>query len=285
MTDVDERPIVVGVDGSEAGLEAADWAADEAVRHGRRLRLVCAMTWDPYEAVTPPVTAGSGGSEEAAQEILAEASERVAARQPTVDVTTEVSLGEPVTTLTAEAREAYLVVTGSRGRGPLTRMLLGTVSLGVAARASCPVVVVRGEPENRQGRFGRIVVGVDAEEHAATAVGFAFREAEVRDVPLTAVHAWRAGHTGAGDGAGPPDAADVFGGVVADAAAVHAGVRLHRETIEGSPRQVLLRQAETADLLIVGAHHRRGVIGLRLGLLSHALLHHSPCPVAVVPQP
>ena len=33
-------PLVVGIDGSEASLEAVDWAADEAVRHDVPLHLV-----------------------------------------------------------------------------------------------------------------------------------------------------------------------------------------------------------------------------------------------------
>ncbi|WP_330342418.1 universal stress protein [Streptomyces sp. NBC_00557] len=54
--------------------------------------------------------------------------------------------------------------------------------------------------------------------------------------------------------------------------------------IEKPACQALLEAASTADLLVVGARRRRGHPGLQLGLVNHALLHHAPCPVAVVPQ-
>jgi nucleotide-binding universal stress UspA family protein len=54
--------------------------------------------------------------------------------------------------------------------------------------------------------------------------------------------------------------------------------------IEKPARQALLEAASTADLLVVGARRRLGHPGLQLGLINHALLHHAPCPVAVVPQ-
>lgn len=57
-----------------------------------------------------------------------------------------------------------------------------------------------------------------------------------------------------------------------------------RQVIEGSTRQALLEAASGADLLVVGARRRRGHLGLQLGLISHAVLHHAPCPIAVVPQ-
>jgi nucleotide-binding universal stress UspA family protein len=157
-------------------------------------------------------------------------------------------------------------------------MLLGSVSLAVAGRADCPTIVVRGDREQREGRFGCVLVGVDGTEQGAAAVSFAFQEAQRRDCEVRAVHAWHGG---------PEDqriAQDVVEEVLAPAVAAHPAVRVSRETVEASARQVLLREAETADLLLVGAHHRTGTIGLHLGLTSHALLHHAPCPVGVIPQ-
>ncbi|MET8677971.1 universal stress protein [Streptomyces sp. NPDC004647] len=52
------------------------------------------------------------------------------------------------------------LVIGSRGFGALGGMLLGSVALGVAGRASCPTVVGRGGEPNRQGSFQQLVLGV-----------------------------------------------------------------------------------------------------------------------------
>ncbi|MFE0130693.1 universal stress protein, partial [Streptomyces sp. NPDC059037] len=42
--------------------------------------------------------------------------------------------------------------------------------------------------------------------------------------------------------------------------------------------------ARTADLLVVGARRRKGHVGMQLGPVNHAVLHHAACPVAVVPH-
>jgi nucleotide-binding universal stress UspA family protein len=61
-------------------------------------------------------------------------------------------------------------------------------------------------------------------------------------------------------------------------------VDLRRRTEEGTARRVLLDASADADLLVVGAHHRDGRFGLQLGRVAHSVLHHSACPVAVVPH-
>jgi len=57
-----------------------------------------------------------------------------------------------------------------------------------------------------------------------------------------------------------------------------------RQVVEGLARQALLDAASRGDLLVVGARRRHGHVGLQLGLVNHAVLHHAPCPIAVVPQ-
>jgi nucleotide-binding universal stress UspA family protein len=64
----------------------------------------------------------------------------------------------------------------------------------------------------------------------------------------------------------------------------HPSVRVRRQTVEGLARKVLVEASATADLLVVGARRRHGQFGLQLGRVAHAALHHSACPVAVVPQ-
>ncbi|MFK4106304.1 universal stress protein [Streptomyces sp. NPDC019531] len=268
-------PLVVGVDGSEASLEAVDWAADEAVRHGVPLHL-------------PHAAAG----DREASDVIGAASERVGKSAPTVRLSSEVLHEDAASALVGQGRNAFALVLGSRGLGDLAGMLLGSVSLAVAAHADCPVVVVRGGVEHRGRRFGNVVVGVEDGEGSGTAVGFAFREAHVRRCRLVGVHAWSVpvGSPGPPGLSGyaiqalrrPP--AQVLAEALRDPAERYQDVPVSSEAVEGPARRALLEAAAGADLLVVGARRRHGHIGLQLGLVNHAVLHHAPCPIAVVPR-
>jgi nucleotide-binding universal stress UspA family protein len=136
----------------------------------------------------------------------------------------------------------------------------------------------------------RIVLGVGEEPENSGAVRFAFEEARERRVPLEAVRAWRWPAHESTDHpllSGEPahlheqQATETLEAALRDAP---AGVELHRRIVEGPARKVLLDASADADLLVVGARRRHGHFGLQLGRVAHAVLHHSACPVAVVPQ-
>ncbi|MFF5313307.1 universal stress protein [Streptomyces massasporeus] len=269
-------PLVVGVDGSVASLEAVDWAAGEAVRHGVPLHLLHAAPRD-HEV----------------SDVIGHASERAVKGAPTVRLSSEVLRDDPASALVDKGRNAFALVLGSRGLGDLAGMLLGSVSLAVAARADCPVVVVRGTAEHRDARFASVVVGVEEGEGSGTAVQFAFREAQVRDCRLVAIHAWSAqfgapttsqSHSWYAMEAHRRSPAQVLDDALRAPAEPYPEARVRRQVIEGPARQALLEAASEADLLVVGARRRQGHLGLQLGLTNHAVLHHAPCPVAVVPR-
>jgi nucleotide-binding universal stress UspA family protein len=267
-------PLVVGIDGSEASLEAVDWAADEALRHEAPLHLL---------------HAAAAGQE--APDLVA-ASERARKSAPAVRLSSEVLYEDAASALVGKGRNALALVLGSRGLGDLAGLLLGSVSLAVAAHADCPVVVVRGGVEHRRGRFGSVVVGVEDGEGSGTALQFAFREAHVRHCRLVAVHAWSVpvGSPGPPGLSGyalqalkrPP--AQVLADALRGPAQRYQDVPVSSEVVEGAARQALLDAASGADLLVVGARRRHGHVGLQLGLVNHAVLHHAPCPIVVVPQ-
>ncbi|MBQ0984780.1 universal stress protein [Streptomyces sp. F63] len=295
-------PVVAGVDGSDASLRAVDWAADAAVRHETPLRVLCATG----PALGTPVPE----LEENAERIRDLAVEHARKRVPSVDVTGEIVPESAADALLSAGRNAFTLVVGSRGRGGVTGMLLGSVGLAVAGRADCPVVVVRGEPDGGKepvvlgiqdedaGEGPSPVPGIEDTAEGRSAAEYAFREAQRRGCELIAVHAWRAPGGGRSAVPGAPDTGDrgdadeqcrARAGKVIDEAVAQAGERypdvvVRRRAVAGSARQALLNAAREASLLVVGAHARRGHFGLQLGLVNHAVLHHSPCPVAVVPQ-
>ncbi|MDW4911186.1 universal stress protein [Streptomyces sp. ADMS] len=285
-------PIVVGVDGSEPSLRAADWAADEAALRGAPLRLVYASRWEQYEGAALAQELDTLSRQITAEDIVGAAAQRARLRQADVKSTTEVLPDEPEQALVREGNEAAALVLGTRGRSGLVEMLLGSVSLTVAAHAGCPVIVVRGSHDNqvRAGTRGRVVVGVGERGTDSAALRFAVREAKLRHATLDAVRAWRCpAHettdhpllSGESARLHEQHAAEVLERALKDAP---AEVDLRRRTVEGPARRVLQAASYEADLLVVGARRNPGHLGLQLGRVAHALLHHSACAVAVVPE-
>lgn len=292
-----ELPLVVGVDGSRPSLRAVDWAVDTAVIHGVSLRLVHAFLWQRYEAQASAVAPGRHSARAVAENIVDTAAGHARRRAQEVEISTLALPEDPVRALLGEARNASMVVLGSRGHSRLAGLLLGSVSLAVAARADCPVVVLHDEADEGNEASGttrpQVVLGVGRPDTGPQAVRFAFREAEARRWALYAVRAWRCpaqdpdGHPPlAGDPAHRhrEQAAEVLEEALAESLRDHPRVEVRPEVTEGRAGQVLLDASRGAGLLVVGARRAHGYTGLQLGRVAHTALHHAVCPVAVVPQ-
>ncbi|MFJ5920634.1 universal stress protein [Streptomyces ardesiacus] len=278
-------PLVVGVDGSESSLRAVDWAADEADLHEVPLLVLFGALWERYEGAALARELGGPSTEMNAEDILKAAARRARQRHPGLVITTEAVLDEAEHALVCAGRNASMIIVGSRGRSGLADRLLGSVSRTVAAMSDCPVVVVRGNHDNRAlaGRQDRIVVGVG--ETSASVLRLAFTEARLRHVPLAAVRAWRCpAHETVDHPLLTGGPARLYEGCAAkeletalDDAPSDVAVRRH--TVEGPARVVLPAASADAGLLVIGrrAHGR-------LGRVAHAVLHRSACPVVIVPE-
>ncbi|MFI8873048.1 universal stress protein [Streptomyces sp. NPDC055243] len=285
-----DKPLIVGVDGSDPSLRALDWAVDEAATRGVPLHVVHASRWEWYEGHEPSFDINRTSVQALSDHIAASAVERALRRTTTVKVTSEVLPEDPAVALSLISPEAGALVVGSRGRGELAELLLGSISLSVAAHAASPVFVVRGGEKNLRGGFRTVAVGVDDAQEADSAVEFALREAAARNATVDVVHAWRCPAREAPDFPSTAyddhqrRATELVEDLVRDAMASHPEVTVRREIVEGHARTALLAASRTADLLVVGARRRKGHIGMQLGPVNHAVLHHSSCPVAVVPH-
>lgn len=139
--------VVVGIDGTITARAALLVAAEEACQRGRALKIVCC--WDcpissyPYDAVSM-IAVEQRAAEWAALEVSAAARE-IEEMYPGLAVWTKTARGPRVSTLVDIARDAELLVVGSRQRSPLARRLFGSVSCSVAEQALCEVRVVPAE--------------------------------------------------------------------------------------------------------------------------------------------
>ena len=282
-------PVVVGVDGSASALEAARWAAREAARRRTGVQLISAFGWLETRHLH---SQGLGVRYRETmlartREDVSAAAEAVAEAAPGIEISERVADGFPVPLLIAASRRAEVVVLGDRGLGGFTSLLVGSVAIGLAAGAACPVVVVRGE---RSSDAGPVVVGVDGSEISVAALGFAFDAAARREVPLVAVHAWT---DSVFEAAVAPlldwdaieaDERRVLAERLAGWGEKYPDVEVRRVVVQDRPAHALIEQAtaDGAQLVVVGSHGRGSAAGLVLGSVSHAVLHHSPCAVAVV---
>jgi nucleotide-binding universal stress UspA family protein len=148
--------IVVGVDGSPESEAALRWAAEEAALRDAKLVAVAAWSFAPAAPIADPgmiplpaadYADASEAERAAAEEALDEALGRVLGAEAEVDIERKLLEGDAARVLEAEARDADLVVVGSRGRSGIAAVLLGSVSEHVVHHARCPVVVVKAARE------------------------------------------------------------------------------------------------------------------------------------------
>lgn len=291
--EVPHGAVVVGVDGSPASDRAVIWGARQAALEGRPIALVhgasatVATTWMGAPAFNPATVLQA--IEDSGKAQLEAASAVVHEREPGVEVYRVYDHHDPRDALLGFTANAAMVVVGSRGRGPMASLLLGSVSLAVSQHASCPVIVVRHDAEEDHGG---IVVGADGTVRSDAAVGFAFRQASMRSMPLTVVHAfWSEQDEGYPSLSRNYEQADLedmrllLAESIAGPEADYPEVKVTLHVERGIPDSVLLHACKTADLVVVGSHPTNAVYDLLAGEVSRSVLGHARCPVAVVPDP
>jgi nucleotide-binding universal stress UspA family protein len=292
MNAVGVRSVVVGLDRSDTGRAAVEYAAELARRRSLPLRLVHAYellptTVRPSLGWTPDV---EGVVRNSAQRLLDETVEVLNLVYPDVEVAAALRKGSPVGVLLEESQSAHTIVLGSRGAGGFADLMIGSTTLHVAAHATCPVVAVPSLVDADNPRHG-VVVGVDGSELSEAAIGYAFETASELGEKLTAVHVWQ-DPTSSGLGLMLPGTFDRDEVGTADSIALteslsdwllkFSHVEVEQELVLGHPVPVLVSRAARARLLVVGCRGRGALSSLVLGSVSHGVLHHAKSPVAVV---
>ncbi|WP_329238947.1 universal stress protein [Streptomyces canus] len=298
------RTVTVGLDGSAESRAAAEWAAREAQLLGLPLKLV--HVWEPVpEPMAQAPLLGAETQQHWTERIPREAAEGVRLRHPGLEVITEQLSGRPADVLTGAAKDAELLVLGSRGLSGVGGFMVGSVGLSAVAHAERPVVLVRAGEQaadehemdpvgipSAAAPFRPVVLGLDIENPDEELIAFAFAAAARRSTSLRVVHGWNP----------PPYYAyglavdlELHGELARCESTALAEVLLPwrekfpdvevtEESSYGSPGNHLVDASRAASLVVVGRRIRRNPLGAHVGPVTHAVLHHSAAPVAVVPH-
>lgn len=153
MGQLDSKSVVVGVNGSEAAVNAAKWAIEEATSRLLPLRLVF---------VIPRSEDGSAQTSEwelqRAERALLEADSAVQSQGHPIEIETAVLSGDPAEVLVNESQDAALICVGTARRGRAADGLLGPTAAALVTGAHCPVAIIRTNPDGSPTKLGMIAV-------------------------------------------------------------------------------------------------------------------------------
>jgi nucleotide-binding universal stress UspA family protein len=180
------------------------------------------------------------------------------------------------------------VVTGTRGHGGFTGMLLGSVSRRLAAHTHSPLVVVRGYQS--EDVLDEVVLGVGPGQ-PAEAIRYAFDAAQRFGAVLHAVRAWSprpsyAAPTGPFFGdfeEARQQERQAVDDLLSPFRSSYPSVKTEITAARGNAVPILIETARDTRLIVVGAHRHHGPLSVGAGYVVEGLLAHCPTPVAVVP--
>ena len=278
----DNRSIVAGFDGSAEAVAAVRWAAQQADLRRCPLHVVHCSIWPLLTRNLGPVPGiADSGLERSSEAILEEGIAAARTAVPGLDVEGTLLHGLPASHLAQISAGQVMVAVGSRGLGGFLGLLVGSVSLELAATASCPVAVIRSDIHPA----GPVVVAVDGSGSPA-ALEDACGMASVSRAGLMVVHVR---HTPAGyrqpdpsDAVAAEESAEkVLGAALDRARALAPGIPVDGAVLaDTSIPHAILKASAQARMLVVGTQGH-GFLRETIGSTAHAVLHHARGPVLI----
>lgn len=258
-------PVLVGIDGSDTAIHAAQWAVDEAVARKVPLRLV-------YVAKAKHL-----GAEQYYEDIhhgkasLQAARAAIEATGQPVQIETRILEGRPGTALVAASWDAGMICVGSVGIGRYVRSILGSTASELAESAHCPVAIIRPQTGTHRKAINWIVVATKQQAGNDSVVEQAMREASLRHAPVLLL-----GDRGSAEGA-----IDQLEHQVADWRRRFPGVHIYPIANSADVAHFLKKHDERVQLAVIGSDDARELAHI-VGPAGHPVFHHADSSALVV---
>lgn len=283
------KPVIhVGVEGSWRDTGALEWAVQESLLRHEPLQAVHVIDeqlrhvpgWEPDLV------------DDEAMELVNDVQKYLDDSSAGLDNEADLMVGPPARTLTEAASGSRMLVVGRRGLGTFKRLLIGSTSEAVVTHADVPVVVVPAHWKPAD-HAGAVLVAVDDSDDNDAVLEFAIAAAAERKLPvrilhvwdLPAVFSWDAMNTAGVSAEWSENAQRHFENVAAEWQAKYPATAIEIDVRRGHVVDGVVTAAEQTDaqLLVVGTRHHARLASVLLGSVTHGVLHHATCPLAVVP--
>ena len=265
--------VVVAVDGSSAAIDAAEWAAREALHHDVPLRLVHVVH---VRGAANELNNAHSIENEYAETCLLTASSAVKELRLPIQIDTAVLRGEIDSALITESDGAALLCLGSTGIGRLAAAALGSTAATVAQRARCTVAIIRRTRDRPPPETGFIAVILDDQPGSAEAMHWAMEEARVRHAPLLALGTKSRRHLRIDH--------DEFNRQLHPWLQRYPDVTVEIATTRMNPARYLQGFIGALQLVVIGSNHATQVMEL-VGPHAMPILTHADCSVLVARDP
>ena len=251
--------VVVGIDGSRSGVEAALWAVEEAVSRDIPLRLVYAI--DPAKAGDRP----AGHGPRTRRRLKSPSGTPYTAVESTnkpVKIEVEILQARPTRALIEASRWAAMLCVGAIGLKHSTQGRIGSTAAALASSAHCPVAVVaqaRSAPRRTRGWSPRSTSARRGNGVLRCAAG----RGAVRDAPLRVLTTWQSRFTDIHDAHAVADgnrmAKAQLDRRLAQWKKRYPDLDVRAVAVHGSTLNFLTKNASSIQLLVVGHERRQGV--------------------------
>lgn len=277
--------LLVATGGSPWSEAAVQYAIALALHLRAELRILTVLNMAGVYAMPDAMTSSEllmESIEQQGQELLAQAIAQASdAGLSAMAILKWGSIAETILHTAAEER-CDLIVLGSRGLSGLKRLMLGSISNAVAAKASCPVLIIKSPPPATLA-WQRLLVATGGSPWSNAAVEHALALAQAQHMAVCLLYVEARRPRRAERGAPPPsDGHNVLALAEAHAAAAHVSHTTQLAYGEVAPTILHTATAEHCDLIVLGSRGLTGFKRLMLGDTSNAVAATAPTPVLIV---